>query len=169
MSSLESEAEFGIEFELPSWSSRVGVPEFEFPGPSPFPNSRSSPSSRVSVRDRVRIQVSCLCVLPNSLGSGCSNPGKRSQNAPRHPPEMPSGGLWRPSRETTLGHPGKSPKRIPSVNKSIPSIAWGIARGNEGLRTSTTTAQSPSHSLSHPLKGMASQQLQLAPLQRELP
>ena len=46
---------------------------------------------------------------------------------------MPSGGLWRPSLETTLGHPEKTPKRTPFVNKSMPSIACGIARGNAGF------------------------------------
>ena len=49
-------------------------------------------------------------------------------------------------------------------SKPITSVPWGLARGKAGLRTSGHIAQSPSHSLSHPLKGMASQQLQLAPI-----
>ena len=146
---------------------RVRVAEFEFPSPSPFPNSCSSPSSRVSVSDRVRVHASCLCALLSSLGSGCSNAGKSSQNAPRNLPEMPSGGLRRPSQETPLGHPRKSPKRTTSRSKSIITIAFGIARGNEGLAPSGHKAQSPSHSLSHPSDGFAP--LQLAQKQCELP
>ena len=51
--------------------------------------------------------------------------------------------------------PGKDPKRTTLGNGVIPTIAWGIARGNAGLRPSRSIAQSPSHSLSHPSDGFA--------------
>ena len=47
------------------------------------------------------------------------------------------------------------PKMTPLCNKSIMAIAWGIARENAGLLPSASTAQSPSHSLSHPSDGFA--------------
>ena len=71
-------------------------------------------------------------------------------------------GLRKPLQETARRHPGKGPKKTTLCNKSIITVPWGIARENGGLGTSGDIAQSPSHSLSHPLKGMASQQLQLA-------
>ena len=95
------------------------------------------------------------------------------ENALRMLPGTPPGNALRGTLGTPpRDHPGarrKEPEKDHLDSKSIMAIAWGIARGNEGLGTSTSIAQSPSHSLSHPLKGMASQQLQLAQPQCELP
>ena len=54
--------------------------------------------------------------------------------------------------------PGRDPKRSTLGNGVIPTLAWGIARGNAGLTglaPSGHIAQSPSHSLSHPSDGFA--------------
>ena len=62
--------------------------------------------------------------------------------------------LWGPIFGSIWG-PIWGPKKTTLCNKSIISIAWGIARGNGGLLPSTDIAQSPSHSLSHPSDGFA--------------
>ena len=95
------------------------------------------------------------------------DPEKCFPDVPRH--QMLPERLWKPLQGTARRRPGEGPKKTTLSNKSIMAVPWGIARENAGLVTSGSIAQSPSHSLSHPLKGMASQQLQLAPLQCELP
>ena len=146
LGSLEPEAEFGFEFELPRSSSRVRV------------------RSRILVRARVRkFQFAIeskfrlyVCVLYLVVWVRVV---RNLENALRMLPETPPGNALRGTPETLPrdhpGTPGKDPEKDHLDSKSIMAIAWGIARGNEGLVPSGNIAQSPSHSLSHPSDGFA--------------
>ena len=148
---------FEVELQCTGVRSRVRASHFELPR-----------SSICQVRVRVRIFVEVRgtefrfeiesefrfhlfsCTAPE----WSPDPEKCFPNVPRHPPTMLPEGLWKPLQGTAWRRPGKGPKKTTLSNKSIITVPWGIARENAGLP--------PSHSLSHPLKGMASQQLQLA-------
>ena len=90
--------------------------------------------------------------------SGCAQ--TRPENVPGETPETPPRDrLETPGKGTEKDHFEQLVNNHRAVGDS--SRKWRVA-------DITTIAQSPSHSLSRPLKGMASQQLQLAVPQYEL-
>ena len=81
---------------------------------------------------------------------------------PQTPPEnAPGGTLETPPRDRPAA-PGKGTEKDHSVQLVNHHRAVGDSSRKWRVGSIRTIAQSPSHSLSHPLKGMASQQLQLA-------
>ena len=82
---------------------------------------------------------------------------------PQTPPEnAPGGPPDTPPRERPAA-PGKGTEKDHFVQQVNNHRAVGDSSRKWRVGAITSIAQSPSHSLSHPLKGMASQQLQLAP------
>ena len=84
-----------------------------------------------------------------------------SEESQTLPENAPGGTLETPPRDR-LETPGKGTEKDNSVQLVSNHRAVGDSSRKSRVAAITSIAQSPSHSLSHPLKGMASQQLQLA-------
>ena len=84
-----------------------------------------------------------------------------SEGSQTLPENAPGGTLETPPRDR-LETPGKGTEKDHFEQLVNNGRAVGDSSRKWRVRAFTHIAQSPSHSLSHPLKGMASQQLQLA-------
>ena len=178
--------EFDLELRSSSSSlrSRVRVTEFDFESEFELESSNSRSSSRVRGRVRVQVRVEVAeFELRTSLRLSLSlrvrtqarvgaleiefnvefefalgRPEERCQTPPGNVPAGTLGAHPRGRPEA----PGRDPEKEDLEELVNNARAVGVSSLKCRVGHIGSIAQSPSHSLSHPLKGMASQQLQLA-------